>query len=118
MAAKQQALQSFVIYDRYPGLVLVVAPGQTGKITSVRELAGKKVGVSSPGSSTDFFLKYQLKKAGVDPNSAAVIGVGLGATAVVAMEQGVTSVSFPRAVRPPTGTLSAPLHSSRRDSFP
>jgi NitT/TauT family transport system substrate-binding protein len=88
LAAKQQALQSFVIYDRYPGLVLVVAPGQTGKITSVKDLAGKKVGVSAPGSSTDFFLKYQLKKAGVDPNSASVIGIGLGATAVVAMEQG------------------------------
>lgn len=88
LAAKQQALQSFVVYDRYPGLVLVVAPGQTGKITSVKDLAGKKVGVSAPGSSTDFFLKYQLKKAGVDLNSTAVIGVGLGATAVVAMEQG------------------------------
>jgi NitT/TauT family transport system substrate-binding protein len=88
LAAKRQALQAFVIYDRYPGLVLVVAPGQTGKITSVKDLAGKKVGVSAPGSSTDYFLKYQLKKAGVDPNSTAVIGVGLGATAIVAMEQG------------------------------
>lgn len=88
LAAKQQFLQSFVIYDRYPGLVLVVAPSQTGKIKSVADLAGKKVGVSAPGSSTDFFLKYQLKKAGVDPASAAVIGVGLGATAVAAMEQG------------------------------
>ena len=88
LAPKHQALQSFVIYDRYPGLVLVVAPGQTGKIKSVKDLAGKKVGVSAPGSSTDFFLKFLLKKAGVDPNSAAVIGVGLGATAVAAMEQG------------------------------
>ncbi len=88
LAPKHQDLQSFVIYDRYPGLVLVVAPGQTGKIKSVKDLAGKKVGVSAPGSSTDFFLKFLLKKAGVDPNSAAVIGVGLGATAVAAMEQG------------------------------
>lgn len=88
LAAKQQFLQSFVIYDRYPGLVLVVAPSQTGKIKTVADLAGKKVGVSAPGSSTDFFLKYQLKKAGLDPASTAVIGVGLGATAVAAMEQG------------------------------
>jgi NitT/TauT family transport system substrate-binding protein len=88
LAAKRQALESFVIYDRYPGLVLVVAPGQTGKITAVKDLVGKKVGVSAPGSSTDFFLKYLLKKAGQDPTSAAVIGVGLGATAVAAMEQG------------------------------
>jgi sulfonate transport system substrate-binding protein len=88
LAAKNQHLQAFVIYDRYPGLVLVVSPKETGKIKSVKDLAGKKVGVSAPGSSTDFFLKYQLTKAGLAPTAASVIGVGLGATAIAAMEQG------------------------------
>jgi NitT/TauT family transport system substrate-binding protein len=88
LAAKKQELVSFVVYDRYPGLVLVVSPSHNNEINSIRDLAGKKVGVSAPGSSTDFFLKYLLKKAGLDPASAAVIGVGLGATAVAAMEQG------------------------------
>jgi NitT/TauT family transport system substrate-binding protein len=88
LAAKKQELQSFVVYDRYPGLVLVVSPKHTGEINSVKDLAGKKVGVSAPGSSTDFFLKYMLKKNGLDPAGTAVIGVGLGATAVAAMEQG------------------------------
>ena len=88
LAAKKQELQSFVVYDRYPGLVLVVSPSHTNEIKSVKDLAGKKVGVSAPGSSTDFFLKYMLKKNGLDPAGTAVIGVGLGATAVAAMEQG------------------------------
>jgi NitT/TauT family transport system substrate-binding protein len=88
LAAKKQELQAFVVYDRYPGLVLVVAPSQTEQIKSIKDLAGKKVGVSAPGSSTDFFLKYLLKKNGLDPAGTAVIGVGLGATAVAAMEQG------------------------------
>ena len=88
LAAKKQELQSFVVYDRYPGEVLVVSPAHTAEIKSIKDLAGKKVGVSAPGSSTDFFLKYLLKKNGVDPASVAVIGVGLGATAVAAMEQG------------------------------
>src|ERR1700712_5113154 len=88
LAAKKQELQSFVVYDRYPGLVLVVSPSHTSEIQSIKDLAGKKVGVSAPGSSTDFFLKYLMKKNGLDPASAAVIGVGLGATAVAAMEQG------------------------------
>src|SRR6201996_4753657 len=57
LAAKKQELQAFVVYDRFPGLALVVAPKQTA-ITSIKDLAGKKVGVSAPGSSTDFFLKY------------------------------------------------------------
>ena len=88
LAAKKQELQAFVVYDRYPGLVLVVSPKHTDEIKSIKDLAGKKVGVSAPGSSTDFFLKYLLKKNGLDPTSVAVIGVGLGATAVAAMEQG------------------------------
>jgi len=88
LAAKKQELQAFVVYDRYPGLVLVVSPSHTREISSIKDLAGKKVGVSAPGSSTDFFLKYLLKKNGLDPAGTAVIGVGLNATAVAAMEQG------------------------------
>ena len=80
LAAKGQHLQSFVVYDRFPGLVLVVSPKHNAEIKSVKDLANKKVGVSAPGSSTDFFLKYLLSKNGVDPNSVGVIGVGLGAT--------------------------------------
>ena len=32
LAAKKQELQSFVVYDRYPGLVLVVSPKHTDEI--------------------------------------------------------------------------------------
>jgi NitT/TauT family transport system substrate-binding protein len=88
LAAKKQELQAFVVYDRYPGLVLVVSPAHTSEIKSIKDLAGKKVGISAPGSSTDFFLKYLLRKNGVDPASTAVIGVGLGGASVAAMEQG------------------------------
>src|SRR5436305_8734167 len=88
LAAKKQELQAFVVYDRYPGLVLVVSPSHNNEIKSIKDLAGKKVGVSAPGSSTDFFLKFLLKKNGLNPADTAVIGVGLGATAVAAMEQG------------------------------
>jgi NitT/TauT family transport system substrate-binding protein len=93
LAAKNQALQAFVVYDRYPGLVLVVSPKHTGAINSIKDLAGKKVGVSAPGSSTDFFLKYLLSKNGVDANSVGVVGIGLDATAVVAQEQGTVEAA-------------------------
>jgi NitT/TauT family transport system substrate-binding protein len=88
LAAKKQELQAFVVYDRYPALVRVVSPKYTNEIKSIKDLAGRKVGVTAPGSSTDFFLKFLLKKNGLDPTSASVIGVGLGATAVAAMQQG------------------------------
>lgn len=88
LAAKNQHMQAFVVYDRYPGFALVVSPRQTGSIKSLKDLAGKRIGVSAPGSSTDYFMKFILKKNGVDPAGVGVIGVGLGATAVAAMEQG------------------------------
>jgi NitT/TauT family transport system substrate-binding protein len=88
LAAKGQHLQAFVVYDRFPGFALVVSPKHTSEINSIKDLANKKVGVSAPGSSTDFFLKYMLSKNGVDPNSVSVIGVGLGGSAIAAMEQG------------------------------
>jgi NitT/TauT family transport system substrate-binding protein len=88
LAAKGQSLVAFVVYDRFPGMVLAVSPESGKDIKSIKDLAGKAVGVSAPGSSTDFFLKYLLAKNGLDPASASVIGVGLDATAVAAMEHG------------------------------
>jgi NitT/TauT family transport system substrate-binding protein len=93
LAAKNQPLQAFVTYDRYPGLVLVVSPKRTEEIHSIKDLAGKKVGVSAPGSSTDFFLKYLLHKNGVDPNAVAVVGIGLEATAIAAQEQALVDAA-------------------------
>src|SRR4051794_13812179 len=46
LAAKNKALTAFATYDRYPGLVLVVSPKRNDAIRSVKDLAGKKVGVS------------------------------------------------------------------------
>jgi NitT/TauT family transport system substrate-binding protein len=88
LAPKGKLLQSFVVYDRFPGLVLVVSPKFTDKIKSVKDLVGQSVGVSAPGSSTDFFLKYVLHRNGEDPSKTSVVGVGLGATAIAAQEQG------------------------------
>jgi len=111
LAAKKQEMQAFVVYDRYPGLVLVVSPAHTNEIKSIKDLAGKKVGVSAPGSSTDFFLKYLLKKNGVDSSGVAVIGVGLGATAVAAMEQGQIDAAV---MLDPSVTLLQGTHSDLR----
>src|SRR4029077_20361388 len=94
LAAKGQHLQSFVVYDRFPGFALVVSPKHSSEFNSIKDLANKKVGVSAPGSSTDFFLKYMLSKNGVDPNSVGVIGIGLGAAAVAAMEQGTVDAAI------------------------
>jgi NitT/TauT family transport system substrate-binding protein len=102
IAARNQNLQAFVVYDRFPGLVLGVSPRHTAEINSIKDLAGKKVGVSAPGSSTDFFLKYVLARNGLAADAAAVIGIGLDATAVAAMEQGTVDAAV---MLDPTPTL-------------
>lgn len=89
LAAKGKAFEAFTVYDRFPGLVLVVSPKHTDEIKGVEDLAGHQVGVSAPGSSTDFFLKYVLSEAHISPDKVPVSGIGLGATAVAAMEHGV-----------------------------
>jgi NitT/TauT family transport system substrate-binding protein len=90
---KGKALTAFVAYDRFPGLALVVSPKAGGAIASIKDLAGMKVGVTAPGSSTDFFLRYALGKNGVAADKVAVIGVGVDATAVAAMEQGLVDAA-------------------------
>ena len=42
LAAKGQHLQSFVVYDRFPGFALVVSPKHTAEINSIKDLANKK----------------------------------------------------------------------------
>lgn len=88
LAQKRQYLTAFVTYDRLPGIVIAVAPKNTGKIATIADLAGKAVGVTAPGSSSDYFLKYMLAKQGLAPDAASVVGVGVGATTVAAMEHG------------------------------
>ncbi len=86
--AKGKSIESFVSMLQLPALVLAVSPKTDKTINDVADLKGLNVGVTAPGSSTDFFLKFLLKQAGVDPNSVATQAVGADASAVAAMEQG------------------------------
>ena len=82
LAAKKQALQSFVVYDRYPGLVLVVAPSHANEIKSIKDLAGKKVAFTSPKSVTDMLLTMVSDKHGIKSETVAAGGIGAGLTMV------------------------------------
>src|SRR5207253_263161 len=81
MAAQGRDLKAFVTMLRYPGLVLVSA---SPKIRRVEDLAGKTVGVSSPGSSTHLMLNYLLAGHGLQPSSVSVASIGMSSTAVEA----------------------------------
>jgi NitT/TauT family transport system substrate-binding protein len=88
MQAKKQAVKAFVNMNLSSGLALVVSEKNKDSIKSVADLKGKNVGVTSPGSSTDMFLKYLLSKNGMKLDDAAVSAIGAGSSAVAAVEQG------------------------------
>ncbi len=88
MTAEGKPMVAFVSMLRYPGLVLVVSPETTRKLASIQDLRGAVVGVSAPGSSTHMLLKYLLAKHGLPTDAASIVGIGMSAGAVAAMERG------------------------------
>jgi NitT/TauT family transport system substrate-binding protein len=90
MQAQGKSIKMFVLYDRYPGLVLAVTKaGQAKGIKTAGDLRGAKIGVTAPGSSTNFFAQYMLAKSGIAADDASYIGIGTAATAVAAARRGV-----------------------------
>jgi NitT/TauT family transport system substrate-binding protein len=81
MAAQGKDVRAFLSVLRYPGLVAVAGP----KISSIADLKGKVVGVSSAGSSTQMFLNYLLSTHGISPADVSVASIGMSATAVAAI---------------------------------
>jgi len=88
MQAKGQDIRAVIELGRFPGIVLVVKKDKADKVKTAADLKGMKVGVTAPGSSTNFFANYLMAKAGANPKDAAYIGVGAGLSAVAAMEKG------------------------------
>ncbi|SMH59436.1 ABC transporter substrate-binding protein [Azospirillum agricola] len=87
MQAKGQPIVGVTQLGRYPGIVLAYVK-KNGAITSVKDLKGKKVGVTAPGSSTNFMINYLLAKEGMKPEDVSIIGVGGGPSAVAAVKRG------------------------------
>ncbi len=88
LQAKGQSMVDVIGISRYPGYVLVVPKSKAGTIKTVKDLKGKSIGVSAPGSATQVFAVRALLKVGLTKEDASYVGVGLGATAVAAARAG------------------------------
>ncbi len=67
MQAKGQDIVSVIELGAIPGIVLVVAKDKAEKIQGHQDLKGAKIGVTAPGSSTNFFVNFLLAKNGLKP---------------------------------------------------
>ncbi|HKS87157.1 MAG TPA: ABC transporter substrate-binding protein [Pseudolabrys sp.] len=88
LQTKGVGLTCLATFGRYPGNVLVVKKSEADKIKSVKDLVGKKIGISAPGASTHNFVAGLMTRAGVDWNKASYLSVGTGPSAVAAMRSG------------------------------
>jgi NitT/TauT family transport system substrate-binding protein len=88
MQPKGQFLECFVQQGRAPQIAIGLSTAKARTYRSPRDLKGLKVGVSAPGSSTHMIVNYFISRDGLKPSDIAVVGVGLGATAITALKSG------------------------------
>jgi NitT/TauT family transport system substrate-binding protein len=88
MQSKGQDVRALIELGRFPAIVLLMKADKAAALKSAADLKGLKIGVTAPGSSTQFFVSYLIAKAGGKPADTSFIGVGAGPTAVAAMQKG------------------------------
>lgn len=80
--------KSVVSMSKAPGIVMAVTKSFAPEYSGLKDLAGKNVGVSAPGSASHTFMKLILSSGGVNPDDVGVVGVGNAAGAVAAIRTG------------------------------
>src|SRR5262249_3971246 len=88
MQAKGQDVTAVIELGRFPGIAVGLRKERAQTYKSAADLKGAKIGVTAPGSSTNFFVMYLMSKSGVGPSEASYIGVGAAASAVAAIKKG------------------------------
>ncbi|TDU91503.1 NitT/TauT family transport system substrate-binding protein [Kribbella voronezhensis] len=88
MQAKGKCLQSVVQFANVPGEVEMVSKAQAGTIKSPADFKGRKLGVTSAGSSTDFLTQYLAGNAGVGTADYTTVKAGADSTFIAAMNSG------------------------------
>ncbi|MBK6010545.1 ABC transporter substrate-binding protein [Streptomyces sp. MBT53] len=88
LQTKGKSVESVVQFSHAPGEVEIVSTKAAGDVTSPKDFKGKKLGVTSLGSSTDFLTKYLAVKNGVNVSEFTPVAVGAGPTFIAALQKG------------------------------
>ena len=97
---KGASIRRFLSTGKLPLFALAVAPKMAGQITTLKDLAGKTVGVSGLGNADHALALFLLKQAGVD--SSKVQFATLGPNLLEALRQGAVDAGL---VQEPALTL-------------
>lgn len=74
--AQGKGLTMVTALTELPGLVLMVREKLRGQVRSPKDLKGRPLGVSSPGSGTDIILTYILHRHGIRRDEVQIVGAG------------------------------------------
>ncbi len=85
MQSKDQCLRTVVQFADVPGEVELVSKADAESITSPADFRGRKLGVTSFGSSTDFITQALAGQAGLKPADYSTVQAGAGQTFISAM---------------------------------
>jgi NitT/TauT family transport system substrate-binding protein len=88
LQTKGKCITSVVQFADVPGEVEMVATGQAATIRSGADFKGKKLGVTSPGSSTDFLTQYLATKGGLKSGDYTTVKAGAGQTFIASISNG------------------------------
>ena len=87
LQAQGKCVESVVQLAKVPGEAEIVATKASG-VSSAADFSGKKLGVTSPGSSTDYLTQYLATKNGVDTSKYSTVTAGAGSTFIAALQNG------------------------------
>ncbi|WP_028637605.1 ABC transporter substrate-binding protein [Nocardioides sp. URHA0032] len=87
LQAQDKCVESVVQLAKVPGEAEVVATS-SDSVGSAADFGGKKLGVTSPGSSTDYLTQYLATKNGVDTSDYSTVTAGAGSTFIAALQNG------------------------------
>jgi NitT/TauT family transport system substrate-binding protein len=88
LQTKDKCVESVVQLADVPGEAEVVSTAKASRIGSPAAFRGKKLGVTSPGSSTDFLTQYLATKNGVPTSAYTTVKAGAGQTFIAALNNG------------------------------
>jgi NitT/TauT family transport system substrate-binding protein len=88
LQAKGKCIQSVVQFADVPGEVEIVSTKKAGQFTSAADFKGRRLGITSPGSSTDFLTQALAVRNGVQTNEFTRVKAGAGSTFVAALDNG------------------------------
>jgi len=88
LQAQGKCVESVVQLAKVPGEAEVVSTKAASALTSPAAFKGRKLGVTSPGSSTDYLTQYLAKKNGIESGGYTTVTAGAGSTFIAALQNG------------------------------